>query len=275
MYLQQEKGWLFYIPGANKTIPSVWATFPGTSHLTSILRKEHPFNSQDIQPNKQMNIPFVLNNIWLGRFCKEETFAKQEKMVEKIAKPSSKIPKNYKEAMNSNEKKEWSQAIGKELQNMERMDVFEVAPLDKTQHTINGGWIFSENIDNLSAKVCYKARYVAQGSRECYNKEYKETFAPMAMFSALWLLLTWATKHNWLVHSFDFTAAYLNAPIDMGVWIKLPDGMNIPANMGCLLKKALYGTKQAGRCWWEHLGGRLKALGFSKSAFNNSIYFNI
>ncbi|MBW0489203.1 hypothetical protein O181_028918 [Austropuccinia psidii MF-1] len=84
-----------------------------------------------------------------------------------------------------------------------------------------------------------------------------------------------ATKHNWLVHSFDFTAAYLNALIEMEVWIKLPDKMNIPAKMGCCLKKALYGTKQAGRCWWEHLRGRLKALGFLKSAFDNSIYFNI
>ncbi|MBW0534030.1 hypothetical protein O181_073745 [Austropuccinia psidii MF-1] len=142
------------------------------------------------------------------------------------------------------------------------------------QHTINGGWIFAKKIDNLSGQVRYKARYVAWGNKQCYNKEYRETFAPTATFSALRLLLTWAAKHNWLVHSFDFTAAYLNAPMDMEVWIKPPDGMNVPPNMGCQLKKALYGTRQAGRCWWEHLGSRLKALGFSKSAFDNSVYFN-
>ncbi|MBW0545177.1 hypothetical protein O181_084892 [Austropuccinia psidii MF-1] len=162
-----------------------------TSRLTSILRKGHPFEPQDIQPSKKMDIPFLLNNIWLGSFGTEETFTKQEQTVEKIAKPSRKIPKNYKEAMDSDEKEEWSRAIGEELQNMERMDVFEVAPLDKMQHTINGGWIFAKKINNLSGKVCYKAHYVAQGNRQCYNKEYKETFAPMATFSAFQLLLMW------------------------------------------------------------------------------------
>ncbi|MBW0527669.1 hypothetical protein O181_067384 [Austropuccinia psidii MF-1] len=274
MYLQQAKGWLFYIPGANKMIPSAWATFPGSSRLTTMLRKGQQFEPQEKEANNKMGIPFLLNNLQLGDFSREKKFAEQEQMAAKIAKPSDVIPRTYKEAMRSHESEEWSRAIEEELQNMKRMDMFEVAPLDKMQHTINGGWIFTKKIDNLLGQVRYKARYVARGNKQCYDKEYRETFAPTATFSTLRLLLTWAAKHNWLVHSFDFTAAYLNAPMDMEVWIKLPDGMNVPPNMGCQLKKALYGTRQAGRCWWEHLGGRLKALGFSKSAFDNSVYFN-
>ncbi|MBW0529804.1 hypothetical protein O181_069519 [Austropuccinia psidii MF-1] len=135
--------------------------------------------------------------------------------------------------MNSIKKDKCSWVIGEELQNMERMDVFEIAPWDKARRFINGGWIFTKKIDNLSGQVRYKARYVARGNKQCYNKEYKETFAPTATCSALHMLLTWAAKHNWLVHSFDFTAAYLNAPIDMEVWIKPPEGMNVPPNMGC------------------------------------------
>ncbi|MBW0526059.1 hypothetical protein O181_065774 [Austropuccinia psidii MF-1] len=275
MYLQRAKGWLFYIPGANKTIPSAWATFPDSNRLMNIIRKGHPFEVLGEKPSNKMNIPFLLNNVCLGDFGKEETFTQQEKTAVKITTPSSNIPRSYKEAMGCIDKDEWSRAIEEELQNMRRMDMFEVAPLDKTRRAINGGWIFAKKIDNLSGKVRYKARYVARGNRQCYNEEYKETFAPTATFSALRLLLTWAAKQNWLVHSFDFTAAYLNAPIDMEVWIKPPDGLEVPANMGCWLKKALYGTKQAGRCWWEHLGNKLKTLGFSKSAFYNSVYFNI
>ncbi|MBW0492681.1 hypothetical protein O181_032396 [Austropuccinia psidii MF-1] len=120
MYLQRAKGWLLYIPRADKTIPSAQATFPGTNRLTSILRKGHPFDPQAVKPNEKMGIPFLLNNIRLGSFGKEEIFTKQEQMAAKIAKPSSKIPKGYKEAMNSDKKDE-------ELQNMRRMDLFEVA----------------------------------------------------------------------------------------------------------------------------------------------------
>ncbi|MBW0525976.1 hypothetical protein O181_065691 [Austropuccinia psidii MF-1] len=61
----------------------------------------------------------------------------------------------------------------------------------------------------------------------------------------------------------------------MEVWIKPLDGMKFPKVMGFLLKDALYGAKQAGRCWREHLSGRLKELSFMKSAFDNSVYFNL
>ncbi|MBW0496889.1 hypothetical protein O181_036604 [Austropuccinia psidii MF-1] len=108
-----------------------------------------------------MSIPFLHNNAWLGDLGREEIFTRQEKTVAEIATPSGNIPRSYREAMKGNEKEEWSQAIKEELQNMKRMDVFEVAPLDKLQRTINGGWIFAKKIDNLSGQVHYKAHYVA------------------------------------------------------------------------------------------------------------------
>ncbi|KAA1117613.1 hypothetical protein PGT21_016593 [Puccinia graminis f. sp. tritici] len=36
--------------------------------------------------------------------------------------------------------------------------------------------------------------------------------------------------------------------------------------------KALYGTKQAARCWWKHLSGTLAALGYKSSYHNSSVY---
>ncbi|MBW0521589.1 hypothetical protein O181_061304 [Austropuccinia psidii MF-1] len=245
-----------------------------TCHFTGILRKGNLSSNDVARLRTKMDVPFLLNNIRLGDFTKEETFAKQERTAENIIKPSDKILRGYKEAMSSDKREEWANAIDEELQDMRRMEVFEIAPLGDKHHIINGGWVFAKKIDNLSGRTRYKARYVAQGNRQYYDKEYKETFSPTATFSALRLLLTWAAKHKWLVHSFDFTTAYLNAPIDMDLWIKPPDGLNIPKGMGCRLKKALYGTKQAGRCWWEHLSSKLKALGFERSAFNSSVYFN-
>jgi hypothetical protein len=38
------------------------------------------------------------------------------------------------------------------------------------------------------------------------------------------------------------------------------------------LKKALYGTRQAARCWWKHLQGKLANLGYTPSQYNNSLY---
>ncbi|MBW0507301.1 hypothetical protein O181_047016 [Austropuccinia psidii MF-1] len=111
MYLQCAKGWLFYVPSTNTMIPSAWATFPETCCFTNILCKGHLYqNNNNVQPKTKMDIPFLLNNVRLGNFEKEETFTEQERTAKALARPSGKISRGYKEAMNSNEKEEWTRA---------------------------------------------------------------------------------------------------------------------------------------------------------------------
>ncbi|MBW0554423.1 hypothetical protein O181_094138, partial [Austropuccinia psidii MF-1] len=38
------------------------------------------------------------------------------------------------------------------------------------------------------------------------------------------------------------------------------------------LNKALYGTKQAARCWWQHLMGILRRIGFKPNDKDLSTY---
>jgi hypothetical protein len=86
------------------------------------------------------------------------------------------------------------------------------------------------------------------------------------------IILTIAAANNWPVHTFDFVAAYLNSHIDKEVWVTPPEGLVVQPGDGCLLKKALYGTKQAGRCWWQHLSKTLGALGYFSSQYDASVY---
>ncbi|MBW0481714.1 hypothetical protein O181_021429 [Austropuccinia psidii MF-1] len=48
----------------------------------------------------------------------------------------------------------------------------------------------------------------------------------------------------------------------------------IPSTKGKVLRlqKALYGMKQAGRCWWQHLSGVLECLGFTSCEADQSLY---
>jgi hypothetical protein len=98
------------------------------------------------------------------------------------------------------------------------------------------------------------------------------TFAPTATFVSLRLLLTVAAANHWPVYSFDFVPAYLNSPIDEEIWINPPKGMEVPAGQALKLKKALYGTRQAARCWWIHLRDTLARLDYIPSQYNNSLY---
>ncbi|MBW0473384.1 hypothetical protein O181_013099 [Austropuccinia psidii MF-1] len=58
----------------------------------------------------------------------------------------------------------------------------------------------------------------------------------------------------------------------MPVYIWPPQGMTINKFKVLKLKKALYGTKQAARCWWIHLTGILRNIGFSPNGEDPSTY---
>jgi hypothetical protein len=118
----------------------------------------------------------------------------------------------------------------------------------------------------------FKARYVAKGFKQIAGLHFGETFAPTATFVSLRLLLTIAAQYQWPVHSFEFVAAYLNSPIDEEIWVKPPKGVTLPLGHAFLLKKALYGTQQAARCWCGHLRAILDNLGYSPSQYDNSLY---
>ncbi|MBW0498793.1 hypothetical protein O181_038508 [Austropuccinia psidii MF-1] len=168
----------------------------------------------------------------------------------------------------------WKHAIDQEIENIKRHAVFETTPLPANIKPIRGGWVFVKKPASKTCKARYKAQYVARGNSQLSGCDFHETFAPTATFTSLRLLLTAAAHLNWHTSSFDFVAAYLNAPIDEELWIRPPEGMVIPKGHSCRLRKALYGTRQAGRCWWTHLRKSLETRGYSLSSYNNSVFFN-
>ncbi|MBW0470665.1 hypothetical protein O181_010380 [Austropuccinia psidii MF-1] len=50
--------------------------------------------------------------------------------------------------------------------------------------------------------------------------------------------------------------------------------MTIPDGYDFMLRGALYGTKQAGHCWWQHLSRTLHNMGYECSTYGSSVYMN-
>ena len=70
------------------------------------------------------------------------------------------------------------------------------------------------------------------------------------------------TMHKLLL--MDISKAYLHADvIDDCLYVELPTEMNMPGYCGHL-KKALYGTREAARCWEREYSKTLESMGFMK-----------
>ena len=73
------------------------------------------------------------------------------------------------------------------------------------------------------------------------------------------------------MHIMDVVTAYLYGSLDSDIYIKVPEGLEIPnknhnRNMYCVkLQKSLYGLKQSGRMWYN----RLKEFLLQKEYSNN------
>lgn len=144
-----------------------------------------------------------------------------------------------------------------------------------------------------------KARLVAQGFSQVPGVHYNETFAPVARMESIRLLSSLATRYNMKIRQLDVETAYLNGELEEEVIMQPPkflkdileeiaDMENETSELGtkckcmlaelekgdkvCLLKKALYGLRQAGRSWYTKLDTILKDLGATPTKSDPCVY---
>nr|GEZ55036.1 retrovirus-related Pol polyprotein from transposon TNT 1-94 [Tanacetum cinerariifolium] len=115
-----------------------------------------------------------------------------------------------------------------ELNEFERVEVWELVPRPYQVMVITLKWIYKVKLDELGGILKKKARLVAQGYRQEEGIDFEESFAPM-----------------------DVKTAFLNGNLREEVYVSQPDGFVDPDNPNHVykLKKALYGLKHASRAW--------------------------
>jgi hypothetical protein len=82
---------------------------------------------------------------------------------------------------------------------------------------------------------------------------------------------------GWYLHQVDFVMAYPQAPIEMDIYMELPQGiMTVQGNSKdhvLKLEKNIYGQKQAGHVWNSFLVDKLMSIGFTPSLIDDCVFF--
>jgi hypothetical protein len=89
--------------------------------------------------------------------------------------------------------------------------------------------------------------------------------------------LTLSLLYDWHTRQIDFILAYPQAPIEFDMYMELPKGIemkdgNRKTHVLKLLKN-LYGQKQAGRVWNQHLVKGLLSIGFQQSEIDECVFY--
>ncbi|GJT45992.1 retrovirus-related pol polyprotein from transposon TNT 1-94 [Tanacetum coccineum] len=155
-------------------------------------------------------------------------------------------PKNYKEALKESY---WIEAMQEELNEFERLELWELVPHPDHVMIITLKWIFKVKLDELGRVLKNKSRLVARGYHQEKGINFEESFAPVARLNAIRIFIAYAAHKNMTVYQMDVKTAFLNSILREEVYVSKPDGFVDQDNPNHVykLKKALYGLKQAPR----------------------------
>ncbi|GJY69141.1 retrovirus-related pol polyprotein from transposon TNT 1-94 [Tanacetum coccineum] len=178
---------------------------------------------------------------------------------------------NYKKAL-----KEacWIEAMQEELNEFDRLEVWELVPCLDRVMIITLKWIFKVKLDELGGILKDKARFVARGYRQEEGIDVEESFAPVARLEAIRIFIAYAAYMNMIVYQMDVNLVFLNGILREEVYVSQLDGFVDQDNPNHVykLKKALYGLKQAPRAWYDLLSSFLLSQKFSKGAVDPTLF---
>ncbi|CAH2108821.1 unnamed protein product [Euphydryas editha] len=169
-------------------------------------------------------------------------------------------PQDYNEAID----KGWNKEINKELNSHEKLGTWELADLPEGKKAIDTKWIFRTKQDGTR-----KARLVAKGFQQF---TLEDNYAPVAKISTIRLMISLAVQKDLPLKQFDVPTAFLNGKLDVDVFIKCPNGLKIDEGKVLKLKRALYGLKEAPKCWNTRFHEFIIKEGFTQSKHDSCLY---
>ena len=120
-------------------------------------------------------------------------------------------------------------------------------------------------VDKVKPDGSLKSRLVVQGFTQVWLKDYHDTFSAVASLTTFRIIVNLAAILGWEIHTIDVSQAYTQGELFETIYIRAPKTHPLPKGMVYKLLRPLYGTKQAGRCWYLHVTKILRSMGLQQA----------
>jgi len=193
---------------------------------------------------------------------------------------------------------EWRKAIKEEFYSHIKNETWNIIDRPTNRNIISCKMVLRNKYDPDGNIERRKVRLVARGFGQKPDVDFRETFAPVARMNSIRMVCALAVQHKLELHQLDVTTAYLNGIINEEIYMEIPELLEemLPEmiseckistlqNMAmkmlnkmksgekvCILNKAIYGLKQAGRQWHLKLRQDLQGLGMQPLNDDTSVY---
>ena len=178
----------------------------------------------------------------------------------------------FDEAMQSEYKEEFIATANKEIRELEQHNTWKEVPINSvTDSIIPNTWVFTIKRRPDGSIKKFKARLCLRGDLQ---KGQFESYAPVAAFSSLRILLITALMFKWKTCCIDFVNAFVQAKLDVDVWMHLPRVFysNSKGKTCLKLLRSLYGAVFSPRLWYQLLERVLLDIEFVKSKHDPCLF---
>jgi hypothetical protein len=186
------------------------------------------------------------------------------------------------EAMRGEHRDEFLAAMGKEIAELESHGTWTIVRKESMPAGANllpSTWALKIKRYPDGNKRKSKARFCVRGDKQIAGVDYFESYAPVASWSTIRMVMNLAVQRGWATRQVDFSNAFVQAELKEEVYVELPemfrDEHNHGSKDGVVLKlnKSLYGLVQAPLSWYNHLQKGLKELDFEVSKLDSGMYY--
>ena len=183
-------------------------------------------------------------------------------------------PTSFKEAMQSEYSSEWLNAMKDEMKSMSTNDVWDLVEIPKGAKVVGCKWVYKTKCDSKGDIERFKARLVAKGFTQREGIDYNETFSPVSSKDSFRIIIALVAHYELELHQMDVKTAFLNGDLREDVYMAQPEGFVVEGNenLGCHLKKSIYGLKQPSREWYLKFDQVIRKFGFMENKVDNCIY---
>ena len=150
----------------------------------------------------------------------------------------------------------WSAAMEEEMDSMDDFGAWVLVPhVAGSPAPLKCKWVYKVKRDKEGLVDRLKARLTLCGYRQREGRDFDKTWAPTARMRTVRWMLAEAASLGLTTAAMDCTSAFLHAYMDKDVYMEQPPGTAKPGqeHLVCKLVKALYGSKQASRLFYELL----------------------
>ncbi len=139
-------------------------------------------------------------------------------------------------------------------------------------------WLMQRKRDLTTNEIkLHKARLNLHGGKQIYRMNYFETYKPVVTWFAIRLMIIFGIIFCWALCQVNFVMAYPQAPIEMDIYMELPQGIQTAQGNSkdhvLKLEMNIYSQKQAGRVWNSFLVDKLLSIGFATSLIDDCVLF--